>query len=151
MLSEVMKKEYIQLDVEVNSFKEAIVVSTEPLKKDGIVSEEYVDKILEIYDETGPYIVIIKNIALPHAPSENGAKEVALGFTRLKKPVASGHKTNDPVKYLFPLSAKDSQSHVELLSELAELLSSELFLDFLETVETAEDFIEYLKKFEGEM
>lgn len=146
-----LKKEYVQLDVEVNNFKEAIVVSTEPLKKDGIISQEYVEKILEIYDETGPYIVIIKNIALPHAPSENGAKEVALGFTRLSKPVVSGHKTNDPVEFLFPLSAKDSQSHIELLSELAELLSSESFLVFLKTVETAEDFIEYLKKFEGEM
>ncbi|MEG0285275.1 MULTISPECIES: PTS sugar transporter subunit IIA [Vagococcus] len=149
MLSKVMKKNYIQLDVEVTDFKEAIISSVEPFLEADVVTKEYVEKIVEIYEETGPYIVIIKNVALPHAPSDSGAKEVALGFTRLKNPVVSGHKTNDPVKYLFPLSAKDSQSHVELLSELAELLSDESFLEFLENATSEEDIIDYLEKFEG--
>ncbi len=95
----------------------------QPFLEADVVTEKYVETILKIYEETGPYIVITENIALPHATVESGAKDVAIGFMRLKTPVTSGHRT-DPVKYLFPLSAKNNQAHIELLSELANLLGN---------------------------
>lgn len=75
--------------------------------------------------------------------------KTTLGFTKLKNPVISGNKANDPVKYLFPLSASDSSSHIELLSELATLLGSQEFIDQLETIDSKEGFITLLQKFEG--
>ncbi|MBM7712935.1 PTS sugar transporter subunit IIA [Enterococcus xiangfangensis] len=150
MLSKVIKDEYIQLDVQANNFEDAIKKALQPFLEADVVTEKYIEAILRIYEETGPYIVITKNIALPHAPVEEGAKDVAIGFTRLKTPVVSGHSTNDPVKYLFPLSAKDSQSHIELLSELANLLGDPEFLGFIETVPSEEEFKNYITKTEGE-
>ena len=64
----------------------------------------------------------------------------------MKRPVISGHETNDPVKYLFPLSAKESNEHVELLSKLAELLSQKEFIQFLEKVSSTQEFINYFGK-----
>jgi PTS system ascorbate-specific IIA component len=149
MLSQALNSNTIQLDVEADDFKDAIRKAVKPLEKAGDVTSQYVEEILSILAETGPYIVLTKNIALPHAPSNKGALKVGLGFTKLKKPVLSGSEANDPVKYLFPLSAPDNTSHIELLSELAELLGDEKFIAFLEKVETKEEFIQYLKKFEG--
>ncbi len=128
MLSKVIKDEYIQLDVQANNFEEAIRKALQPFLEADVVIEKYVETILKIYEETGPYIVITENIALPHATVESGAKDVAIGFMRLKTPVTSGHRTNDPVKYLFSLSAKNNQAHIELLSELANLLGNPDFL-----------------------
>ena len=56
----------------------------------------------------GPYIVITKHVALPHARPEAGALESAIGIATLKHPVKFGNKDNDPVKYLFCLSATDN-------------------------------------------
>ena len=81
---------------------------------------------------------------------ESGAKDVAIGFMRLKTPVTSGHRTNDPVKYLFPLSAKNNQAHIELLSELANLLGNPDFLKFIKVVSSREEFKNYIEKAEGE-
>lgn len=145
MLQESIEESYVQLDVEAENFEEAIKKSFDPLVESEAVTKNYVQSILRIYHETGPYIVITKNIALPHAPVEEGANKLGLGFVRLKKPVISGHSTNDPVKYLFPLSAKASNEHIELLSKLANLLSEKKFIDFLEVVSSKEEFINYFK------
>lgn len=145
MLQESIEESYVQLDVEAENFEEAIKKSFDPLVESEAVTTNYVQSILRIYHETGPYIVITKNIALPHAPVEEGANKLGLGFVRLKKPVISGHSTNDPVKYLFPLSAKASNEHIELLSKLANLLSEKKFIDFLEVVSSKEEFIDYFK------
>lgn len=145
MLQESIEESYVQLDVEAKNFEEAIKKSFDPFVKNEVVTKNYVQSILRIYHETGPYIVITKNIALPHAPVEEGANKLGLGFVRLKVPVVSGHGTNDPVKYLFPLSAKASNEHIELLSKLADLLSEKEFIEFLDVVSSKEEFIDYFR------
>ena len=142
MLSVLLKEDYIQLDISVENFDEAIKASAQPLLTADVIENEYISSILSIYHEIGPYIVITKQIALPHAPIEKGAKKLALGFTRLE--------SNDPVKFLFPLSAPDNESHISLLSELAELLGNKDFLELLGRMTEKNELIAFLKKFEGE-
>jgi len=51
---------------------------------------------------------------------------------------------------LFPLSAPDNESHISLLSELAELLGNKDFLELLGRMTEKNELIAFLKKFEGE-
>ena len=46
-----------------------------------------------------------------------------MGIVTLKDPVEFGSADNDPVKFLFPLSAKDNDSHLGALQSLVELLN----------------------------
>ncbi len=142
-------KSLIQIDVEAENFEDAVRKSMEPLVAQKYVKPSYVEKILSIYRETGPYIVITTHIALPHADSEAGALKMGMGFTKLKHPVVSGNVANDPVKYLFPLSATDSTKHIQMLSKLAELLGDPSFIEGLDTVTSKEEFIALLTKYEG--
>lgn len=148
MLSKIIKESYIQFDVAAENFEDAIRKSAEPLLKDDAITDSYVDKIIEIYKETGPYIVITKNVALPHASSEAGAKKPAMGVTRLSTPVISGHESNDPVKYLFVLSASDSNSHLQALSEFVQLLSQEDFYELIQATNNKSDILEFIKEYE---
>ena len=70
MLTKLIKASYIQLDIEASSFEEAIELAMSPLVIDEAVTTDYVDKVIAILREIGPYIVITKNIAIPHASSE---------------------------------------------------------------------------------
>lgn len=149
MLSQTIDERLILIDVNAKNFEDAIRQATNPLVHCHFVTNNYVEKIIEISHDIGPYIVITKNVALPHAPSDSGTLKTALGFTKLKRPVVSGNKANDPVKYLFPLSASDGHSHIEMLSDLATLLSHKDFVNQLEKNSTKEDFITLLKEFEG--
>lgn len=149
MLSKIIKESYIQLDKEVDSFKEAIEMSMEPLLQDEAITNNYIENIISILEETGPYIVITKHIALPHAPSNSGAMKLAISFTRLKNEVVSGNEPNDPVKYLFGLSTTSGTEHLEVLSELVTLLGDDDFLEFIQKVKEPKEFINFLNKFEG--
>lgn len=149
MLSKAITPESVLLDIEAANFEDAIQLSAEPLKEQGYINQDYIDEIIRIYRQTGPYIVLTNQIALPHAPSTAGSEKVGLGFTRLKQPVVSGNRANDPVKFLFPLSAPDSSSHISLLSELADYLGDPSFIEFLGTVSSSKAFIDYLQKKEG--
>ncbi len=146
MLEDIIKESYIQFDVEAKDFEEAIRISMTPLLEDEAVDETYVEEIIRIYKTTGPYIVLTKHIALPHAPSSSGAKKVALGFTRLKHSVISGNESNDPVCLLFGLSAPDSDSHLEILAQLVQVLSDEEAIKELYLAKTPKQVINILKK-----
>lgn len=146
MLSEMINEEFIQLNIEVNGWEDAVRQSAGPLIEGGKVTEGYVDKIIEIAHDTGPYIVITKHVALPHAPSEFGALELAMGITTLKEPVTFGNKANDPVKYLFCMSATDSETHLGSMAELVDLLSNENFYLLLDSAKSSAEILDYIKK-----
>ena len=116
MLSSMISEKLIRVNVEAADWKEAIRASAQPLLAEDKITQVYIDKIIEIAEETGPYIVVEEHNALPQAPSEYGAKELAMGITVLKTPIVFGNEANDPVKYLFCLSATDSNTHLESLA-----------------------------------
>lgn len=150
MLSHTISEEFIQLNVKAADWEDAIRKSAQPLLSGGKITTEYVEQIIEINRTTGPYIVITKHTALPHAPSQFGAKGKAIGITVLETPVYSGHVANDPVKYLFCLSAPDSNSHLEALSSLVQLLEDCIFFEMLDSATEAKEVLDYIKNKESE-
>lgn len=95
MLSSMISEKLIRINVEAADWKEAIRASAQPLLTEDKITQEYIDKIIEIAEETGPYIVVAEHIALPHAPSKYGAKELAMGITVLRTPIEFGNEAND--------------------------------------------------------
>lgn len=139
-----IKEEFIQLGIEVDDWEEAIRKSAAPLLSGGKITAEYIEKIIETTQTLGPYIVVTKHVALPHAPTQYGALDLAMGITTLKTPVVSGNQSNDPVKYLFCMSAKDSESHLESMAELVDLLSDQKFYQVLESAKEPKDILNYI-------
>lgn len=58
MLSRIISEELIQLNVQAKDWEDAIRKSAAPLLKKRKITQEYIDKIIEITQTTGPYIVI---------------------------------------------------------------------------------------------
>lgn len=75
-----------------------------------------------------------------------GALESAIGIATLKTPVVFGNEANDPVKYLFCLSAKDNMEHLNALAELAGMFEDAQFYRLLEQAESAKEIMEYISK-----
>ncbi|EIB96691.1 PEP-dependent phosphotransferase system subunit IIA [Pantoea sp. Sc1] len=62
---------------------------------------------------------------MPHARPEQGALGLGLSVLLLGTAVKFDSEENDPVKVLFMFAAPDSNSHIEMISQLAEVLSDE--------------------------
>lgn len=148
MLSEITNERLIKLKVKAKDWEDAIRQSASALVEDNKVTKEYVDAMVNTAKESGPYIVITKHVALPHARPEAGAKDISIGIATLENPVEFGNDENDPVKYVFCLSAIDNSSHLRAMSELVELLENEEFFRVLDNAKDPKEIINFIKKYE---
>jgi len=121
-LSNWLNKNKIQYVESVADWKEAIQIAARPLLDEGAISADYVDSIIKQKEEIGPYFVIAPRIAMPHTRPEHGAAALGLSIVKLGQAVEFNSEENDPVDAIFMFSAPDSNSHIEMISQLAEVL-----------------------------
>lgn len=149
-LLQMVKRKGIKVGIEAKDWKDAIVKTGEIMVKIGVAKPEYTNAMIKTVEEMGPYIVITKHIALPHARPEEGALKPALVFVKLKKPIEFGNPDNDPVKLLIGLVATDNRSHTKALAQLAKLLMQEEFTQKLLEAQSEDEMynliVEYAKK-----
>lgn len=124
-----LNNEKIQYVDKVADWKEAILVAGLPLQNDGSISQSYINTIILQKEEIGPYFVIAPRIAMPHTRPEHGAMKLGLSIVKLGNAVRFGSEENDPVDAIFMFSAPDSNSHIEMISQLAEVLSDENIME----------------------
>lgn len=124
MLKQFLPLSRIQYIDSVENWQQAVQLSAAPLLAEQLIEPRYVERIFQIHREIGPYYVIAPQIAMPHSRPEDGSNAQALSLVVLKQGVNFG-SDNDPVQLVLMLAAKDSESHLEMLSAVAELFSDE--------------------------
>lgn len=145
MLSELVNEKSIRLNVSCGSWQEVVREAGKILIEKGDITSEYVKAVIDNVNEMGPYIVITKGVALPHATNKVGVNKTAMSLLTLKEPVNFGNESNDPVKYVFMLAAKDADSHLDALQDLVEFLEKKEFFDVMDDAEEPESIISYIK------
>lgn len=145
MLTDVLKKEYIKLNAECKDWEDAVRVAGGVLKQNGVITEEYIEAAIQNVKEMGPYIVITKGVALPHATNKVGVNKTGISLITLKNAVEFGNKDNDPVYYIFMLATTDMESHLNALSNLSELLGRPDFYDVMKNAQDSQSVIDYIK------
>lgn len=138
MIKEMLKKNII-LASEVRDWKEAIKIAGVPLIKGGNIESRYLDKIIESVEKLGFYIVLSKDIAMPHARPEEGVKKIGVSMLRLDKGVDFGKEN---IKIVVVLAADNDSSHMNIISELATLFSDE---EKIEKIKNAKSIAEILE------
>ena len=122
LFKDLLPRERIKLDVQVHSWQEAIREAGKLLLLSDAITPEYIDAMIRTAEELGPYIVIAKGIAMPHASPDSGVKKNALCLVRLSTPIEFGNPDNDPVQLVFGLAATDGKIHINAIRSLAELI-----------------------------
>ncbi len=119
-----VKLENVQICEKANDWRQAIKISVQPLEQGGYVKSCYKDGIIENVEKLGPYIMIADEIAMPHARPEQGAIETQIGITLFREGVRFDGKETT-ARLFVTLAAKDSDSHVDALVKISELLSDD--------------------------
>ena len=143
MLKGVLKKDHIVLKDSVDDWKEAVKFSVTPLEKNGIVPEDYKDKIIESVNELGPYIFIAPNIALPHVQY---FEKTDVGMSLLKLNHQVTYDEDHYAQLFFTFSGKDGTSHISLIQELAIFLSDEKNVNALINMTTSDEIFHYIEQ-----
>lgn len=151
LLSEILIESRISLNENASDWKQAVRIGGGKLVESGIAKNEYVDAMIANVENEGPYVVITKGVALPHARPSEGVIDVGMSLIVLDNPVDFGESVNNPVKYVFCLAAMDSKSHIKALAELSEILEEEEFYNLLDNSKTSKEVVDYIVEYEGEM
>lgn len=128
-----MLKDFLQDNIQVldkaSDWEDAISIAAEPLKNKGIIQKEYVDSMIENVKINGSYIVIAPRVAIPHSRPENGVLSTGISLLKLINPVTFPEEKK--VDLMIVLAAKDSETHLELIAELANLIMEDELLEQL--------------------
>lgn len=131
-------------------WEEAIRLSSQNLITQEYISEKYVEEIIQSIKNYGPYIVIIPNVAMPHAEGNNeSVYKSGISFTKFKRPVIFYDEKENEEKtaiLFFALAAKNAEEHLQNITNLTELLSNETLIESLMQTETLKDFDALLEK-----
>ncbi len=127
-LARMITPKTIALGRAVQDWQEAVRAAGGLLVQAGKVEPSYVEGMIRMVQEIGPYIVIAPGVALPHARPEDGVKEACMSLVTLSPEVPFGNETNDPVELVVAFGSPDSKGHMEALAELARLLENETAL-----------------------
>lgn len=144
-LVDLLDLDTIQLRAKARDWEEAIYIAALPLLKKKCIKREYIEKIIQTIRLEGPYMLITKHVALPHARPEDGALKLAMSITTLQNPITIGNSENNPVKYIFTLSAIDQKSHINAMAELVSLLDNQEFYHILDNTEDKQEVIDWIK------
>lgn len=138
----VLEKQAILLDVTAKDWEHAVRISGELLVEMGKVKPTYVDAMIRNIHALGPYILIAPGVAMPHARPEDGVLQEGISVVVLKEEVA--FKPGKEFKVLIGLAALNSESHIDILQKIAEVISKE---DSIERLENATNYEEILHLF----
>lgn len=137
-----LKRENVQICESAKDWRDAIRIAVKPLEEHGYVEPRYKEEIISNVENMGPYIVIADNIALPHARPEQGALETQIGVTLFRQNIVFDGK-DMPARLFITLAAKDSDSHLDALMEISELLSDEEIVQKILEVTDTESLYQY--------
>ena len=86
-------------------------------------------------------------LAMGPGRPEDGAKGLGLSLLQLKQGVSFGAGEFDPVDVIAMLAAPDKHSHIEMISALAELFSSDEDIAELHRANTLEEIKTVINRF----
>lgn len=145
VLQTIVEKKHYKFVDKVDSWQEAVKLSTESLVADGSVDADYYQQIVDCIVKYGPYVVFEHYVAMPHSQENaSGVHKTGIGFMRVKEEVSFGTDEDGEekvAKLFFTLAACNPDEHLNNIQQLMGIFCNEELLDALMEANTPEDIL----------
>ena len=142
-LKDIMYRDHlIRIDKNI-MWDEAIRLASVPLLKTNIITENYINEMIGLVRDYGPYIVIKNRIAIAHAKTEAGANALGTALLINKKNIQFEDDLN--IHYLFVISSSNPKEHLQILKDISMLASDDIDLNAL-LDKNVDEIMELIKK-----
>lgn len=133
-----------QFLTKAENWQQAIEAAAQPLLQKGNIQPSYIQAMIQNVLDNGNYIIILPKIAMPHARSELGSSGVGISFMKLAQPVMFPQE--EPVEQFFVLASDSPDGHLELMAELAGILSDVDLYEALLNIQTEEELLALMEE-----
>ncbi|MDF7682190.1 PTS sugar transporter subunit IIA [Lactobacillus sp. ESL0679] len=130
------------------SWQQVLQVGCDLLEQDGVVDQLYFQKISDLINKYGPYMLISSNIFLAHAAPSSSSKAVGLSLVLLDHPlVIQAHGQKVTIICMFVLSPGVQREHERALEQLVDIIRSEKNVNKLLKAKTSQEVRKFLLSF----
>lgn len=129
----------IDLGASASDWRDAVRLAGAALVRSGATEESYTERMVQVIDEFGAYIVIAPGLALAHARPGADVTREGLSVVTLAEPVAFGHPHNDPVSVVLGLAVATAETHVTSVAELANVFNDASAIPAIASATTPDD------------
>lgn len=109
----------VRLGVAAATWREAVGAAGDVLIATGAVERTYTQRMIDVIEEFGAYVVIAPGLALAHARPGDDVHSDGVSLVTLAEPVSFGHAHNDPVTVVIGLAVTSADAHVTGIADLA--------------------------------
>lgn len=120
-----LKEEYITISNEYfSNWQQALNKACEPLLENGVISENYLNKLTEHLSDPNSYLFLNEKIAIPHSAPEHGVNKEACALLISRQPIVfpGNHKVN----FVIPFALLDSNRHLYALNQVIFLSKNDI-------------------------
>lgn len=136
---EKISTDQVLVKLNVPNWQQAVRETGRLLVAGGFAEERYIEGMVNLSQELGPYIVLTPGVAIPHARPEEGAIKVGFAVVTLDPPINFGNEYNDPVHLVIGFCSPGADAHVGMITHIARLLGVEGFLEKCKSANTPQD------------
>ncbi len=154
ILQKIVERGHYKFVDHVDTWQEAVKLSTDSLVETGYVDPDYYQQIVNCVEKYGPYVVFEHYVAMPHSQEgAEGVHKTSVGFMRVKDEVDFGKDEDGEekvAKLFFTLAACNPNEHLENMQQLMSVFTNYPLLDALMEANTPEDILQAEKDFPPE-
>jgi len=115
----------IAIAVDADDWRAAVHAAGSALAASGATTDAYADRMVDVIEEYGAYVVVAPGLALAHARPGPEVLAEGISVVTLAHPVAFGHAHNDPVQVVVGLAVRTAEGHVASVAELANVFNDD--------------------------
>lgn len=129
MIRDILQEHMVKTDVPAATWREAVQCAGSLLKEGGKVEDSFVESMIATVEEFGPYMILLPGVAFFHGAPQSGVHEVCLSFVTFEEDVVFTEFEGERIQCAFGFGAVDSESHMQMLMQIAALLQDSEFVE----------------------
>lgn len=126
-------------------WKKALELSIKPLILSKYVNKNYVSDVIKNIEKYGPYIIIDKDVAIPHASFTTNSFKQGFSITLFKKPFFFPNDAH-PIKLLISFSINNSKFDKNVFDTLMTLLANRNNIELILKSKSVFNILEIINK-----
>ena len=118
-LLDMIKQYGVQIQEKEEDWEHAIRKTAQVLLSNHCISEHYIDVMISLAHQHGPYFVISPKVAIAHAHPKDGVSKIGVSLSIYKNGLDIMGK--EKVQFLFVLATPNQSEHIHILQNIAYL------------------------------
>lgn len=144
LIKNFLSEDKIILNKKALNREDAVRLAAKPLLENGDIKEEYINDIINKMEELGPYMAIMPGVVIAHSRPGEFVEKECISMMTLGSPVDFGNEDNDPIEIIFVIAAKENNSHLDALQDLARILIDEEAVNKIKEANNPKEILDVL-------